>query len=118
MRNDLKLLVYAAAGVGVFTLLKRYGVLNDVGRWLSDQVPEDYKRQAAHAYNEAKQRVGEASDYMKDQAGKVGGQMKDRAQQAVASGNDAMQNIVGKVEETVGSDGSTAAHKVGRGVMH
>lgn len=118
MRNAIKLAMYGAAGVGIYTILKRYGILNDVGRWLSDQVPEDYKRQAAHAYNEAKQRVGEASEYVRDQAGKVGGQVKERAQQAASSGNDAVQNLVGKVEETVGSDGSTAVHKVGRGVMH
>ncbi len=118
MRGDIKLAVYAAAGIGVFAILKRYGVLNDVGRWLSEQVPEDYKRQAAHAVKQAKQSVGEATEYVKDQAGKFGEDVKDRAGKAVSAGNDAVHNIVGKVEETIAPDGSTGNHRVGRGVHH
>ena len=128
MRNDLKLLVYAAAGVGMYAVLKRYGILNDVGRWLSDQVPEDYKRQAAHAYKQAKQHVGEAGDFVKDQAGKVTEQVKDRVadirggssnedEDSKSSGRSQSKSASGggKVEETQNPDGSTASHRVGRG---
>ncbi len=118
MKNAIKLGIYAAAGVGIFTILKRYGVLDDVGRWLSDQVPEDYKRQAAHAMKQAKKGVSDAADYVKDQAGSIGSEVKDRAGKAVSAGNGLMKDVVGKVEETIGSDGSTASHKVGRGVTH
>lgn len=118
MRNAVKLGMYAAAGIGVYTILKRYGVLDDVGRWLSDQVPEDYKRQAAHTIKQAKQRVGDAKEYVRDQAGKISEEVKDRAEQAVSAGTDAVKNIVGKVEETASSNGGSASHRVGRGVTH
>jgi hypothetical protein len=133
MRNNFKLLVYLAAGVGVFTILKRYGILNDIGRWLTDQVPEDYKRQAAHAYSDARQRVNDAGGYVRDQAGRVSDQVKNRVQevrgggsggsqqeQSQHAGNSAGhpgQNIEGKVEETTNPDGSSAVHHVGRGVI-
>lgn len=129
MKNAIKIGIYAAAGVGVFTILKRYGVLDDLGRWLSDQVPEDYKRHAAHAYKEAKSKVGEAGEYVKDQAGKLGEQVKDRvgdlrgqakevAGQAKEAISNVGQNFAGKAEETVGSDGSSGSHRVGRGVTN
>lgn len=135
MRNAIKLGVYAAAGIGVFAVLKRYGVLNDVGRWLSDQVPDDMKRQAAHTTKQvrdrvnevseqARERVGEAAQQLRERAEKFGGQIKERGQQAASAASDSVEHFKGKAgwtdgkrEETQSSDGSSAPHIVGRGVV-
>lgn len=125
MRNAIKLGMYAAAGIGVYTILKRYGILDDVGRWLSDQVPEDYKRQAAHRTKQLRQRLGDATEYVRDHAGQIRDDMKERASDmkgraddAIKAGGKAAKQFVGKVEETISSDGSSASHNVGRGVRH
>lgn len=118
MRSDIKLGIYVAAGVGVFAILKRYGVLQDVGRWLSDQVPEDVKRQAAHTTKQVRDRLGEAGEYVRGHAEKIGEDVKQRAGHVASAANGASSTIAGKIEETVGADGSTAKHHVGRGVTH
>lgn len=144
MKNAVKLGIYAAAGVGVFAILKRYGVLNDVGRWLTDQVPEDLKRQGAHltknvrdrvgdvrervgqvseqvgervgtAREQIRTKVGDVTDQVRERAETIGHQMKDRAQHAVAAASDAVNHFKGHDAPEVKRSSDESSNHVGNG---
>lgn len=133
MTHWIKLGVYVAAGVGTYEVLRRYGLLQKAGSWLSKQVPDEYKEQAGEYYGQLRER-----------AGQVGGRVHDLADQAteavrgaagygaVAASNTAgngnaashtggAQNLTGTGRGTSAvtedTNGTHVPHTVGRGVI-
>jgi len=125
MKQVIKVGVYVAAGVGVFEILRRYGLLARAGAWLSEQVPDDMKERARHMGEQVGDMVHEASD---------------RVKQAMSSATDGVRSAMGGAEAepqsngqsgevitgggegvnatTQDADGGSVPHHVGRGVVH
>jgi hypothetical protein len=113
MANWIKLGIYAAAGVGTYELLRRYGLLKKAGDWLSEQVPGEYKDQAREYADRAHQWADDASGKVREA---VGG-----AVAAAVEHTGGPQNLTGagrgKTTTTDEPNGVHVPHTVGRGVV-
>ncbi len=123
MKQAIKYGIYVAAGVGIFEILRRTGLLAKAGEWLQEQVPDDLKDKARDIGHDLKDQVHGAMDQVRDRAGHFVGKAKSRAQDMVDQGKDVAGKVAdhlsnGVAEMTSDSDGAAIPHKVGRGVIH
>lgn len=112
----LKYAIYVAAGFGLYSLLRRYGLLNQAGDWLRDNIPENVQ-------GRAQELAGQASDMARQAGSKVGlgGEAGSGEGGDAPAAEPGQQTITGAGRgqdvETSEFDGGTVHHRVGRGVV-
>jgi hypothetical protein len=102
MANWIRLGMYVAAGVGTYEILRRYGLLQKAGDWLSQQVPDEYKDQAREYAGQVRDRARHVGEQVRERAGEYG----ERAQQWA---NEATETV----RSAVGGDGRSSQHTGG-----
>ena len=139
MANWIKLGVYVAAGVGTYEILRRYGLLQKAGDWLSQQVPDEFKDQARDYAGQLRDRAGgygeRAQKWANDATESVRGAVGSAAASATAGGSNSgsnsgsnpsdhtggPQNLTGAGRGTSTTtdepNGTHVTHTVGRGVV-
>ena len=87
----IKLGVYLAAGYGTYHILRKYGLLQKAGLWLSEQVPGEYIDQAQQYGGQLRERAQQYGGQLRGAAGQYG----ERAQQLAHTATDAVRNATG-----------------------
>jgi ElaB/YqjD/DUF883 family membrane-anchored ribosome-binding protein len=100
--NYFKLAVYAAAGVGTYEILRRYGLLQKAGQWLNEQVPDEYKDQARDVANQVRERANQVAGQVRERAKDVGAQLRERAQQYGDKAHHAAESATNAVRQATG----------------
>ncbi|CAN5602539.1 hypothetical protein BH10PLA1_BH10PLA1_02990 [soil metagenome] len=125
MKQTVKYGIYVAAGVGIFEILRRTGVLNRAGEWLQEQVPDDLKDRVRHMGDQVGEMVHDATDRLKSTVKSKAQEYTQAAADAAgaASSNGSGGEVItgggeGIENRSEDSDGGSVPHHVGRGVVH
>ena len=104
MLKLMKLGVYVAAGYGTYHILRKYGLLQKAGLWLSEQVPGEYIDQAQQYGGQLRERAQQYTGQLRETAGQYG----ERASQLAHSATDAVRSATGYGGAAAGAAGGSA----------
>ena len=130
MKSAIKYSIYVAAGIGIFEVLRRTGLMSKAGEWLQEQVPDDIKDKARDFGNQVQDQMHGAMDQVRDKAGQLrdkAGHFMSKAQDTASDLADRGKEVAGKVsdnlqngvsEMTSDASGASIPQQVGRGIVH